>query len=142
MPSQVFWYVENRILYTLNTGDLTPDDFRSMNQQISRFMRESSQRVHVIMDSTRALTLPGLNDIERGHILKYLGEPHCGWTVAVGKNIQLRMISTFISALFSARFHNAATLDEAMQFIRQIDIFDQDLPDFKTWLSTRGVKRA
>lgn len=136
----VVWFVEHRILYVRASGDLTPDDFRHLDQQIIRLMHDAgNQRVHVILDATECHTLPGLKELDRGQILKYFHEPACGWTVVVGKreNIQLRMLATFMTALAGARLHTSTNHDEALLFIRQIDIFEQDFPNLKSWLASR-----
>ena len=141
MPSQVVWFVENRILYVLNRGDLTPDDFRRVDQQVIRLMRESEKRVHVIFDATDCDNLPGLKDLDRGQILKYFREPTCGWTVVIGKreNIQLRMLSTFMTAIAGARLHTSINHEDALYFIRQMDIFDHDFPNFKHWIESQSA---
>lgn len=139
----VAWFVENRILYVFNNGDLTVQDFQLLDQQIIRSMREAqrqgSKRVHVIFDATNCDNLPGLKELDRGQLLKYFREPVCGWTVVLGKreNIQLRMLSTFMTALAGARLHNSTNHDEALLFIRQVDIFDRDFPNLKSWLAAR-----
>ena len=137
--SNAYWFVPDRVVFVHNVGDLIAEDFRQVDNQIIAFMQEAQSRgvkkVHVLVDSTEMRRLPPMRDLERGHILNYIQEPACGWTVVVGvgANPVLGVLSRMLTAVMRVNLEIADTLEQARTFIQGIEPVLADLPNVTRW---------
>ncbi len=122
MAYEVQWYIEKQIQYVRFWNELTIEDFRA-ELEVSRKMMDTSDRplVHVIID---------VNDVTKSIGLKEMAmvmagrEPHPrgGWTILVGqKDAMMKFASSVGRQLLKLRQRNFDTVQEALDFLRDID---------------------
>ena len=139
MSSKAYWFLQDHIIYVQNAGDLTAEDFRSVDKEIIAFMKEAkesspSARVHVLVDSLQMTKLPSLLDLEGGRILKYMQQPNCGTTVVVGvNNSLLNIISRLLTATMGVKLHMTDSLDKAVAYYKNLDPSVDGVPDVEAW---------
>ena len=138
--STAYWYVQNRIVFVHNFGDLSANDFREVDKQISAFMKEAhesrvSEKIHVFVDSTEMGKLPRFTELEGGRILKYMKEQNCGCTIVVGyrNNPMLSILSRLLTSIMRVDLYMADTLSKGVSYVKQIDSTLSDLPDVEQW---------
>lgn len=137
--SNAYWYVEDKVIFVHNVGDLTGDDFHHVDTQIIDLMESSqiadSEKIHIVVDSTEMGKLPPLRDLEGGRILKYMKETRCGWTIVVGyvENPFLSILSRLLTSVMGVDLYMAKTLPTAVGLLKQIEPSLSDLPDIEAW---------
>jgi len=137
--STVHWYIQDKIVFVHNVGDLSAENFRDVDRQIIAFMREVLQKgvtekVHVLVDSTEMDKLPHFTELEGGRILKYMREPNCGWTVVVGYNNPfLTVLSRLLTSVMGVDLYVADRFSKGISLFKQIDPTLPDLPDVNQW---------
>jgi hypothetical protein len=137
--SKAYWYVQNRIIYVHNLGDLTGDDFRLVDKQIIALMQAAQAagitKTHVLVDSVDMRKLPHIMDLEGGRILKYMKEANCGWTVVVGyrNNPFLAVLSRFLTSVMKVNLYMADTMSKGISLFKQIEPDLRELPDVEQW---------
>lgn len=119
------WHTPNRVIYVKNKGELTPDDFRSVDTSIIALMRSapSNNQVHVIVDCTEMGRMPDISQLEFGRILNYFHEPVCGWTVIIDskRNMMLRVGSRILTTMSSKQLQVESTIAAGLAFLRRVD---------------------
>ena len=137
--STAHWYVQEKIVFVHNVGDLSADNFRDVDKQIIAFMSDvlqkgRSDKIHVLVDSTEMDKLPRFTELEGGRILKYMREPNCGWTVVVGNNNPfLTVLSRLLTSVMGVDLYMADRFSKGISFFKQIDPSLPVLPDIHQW---------
>ena len=139
--SIAYWYIPNHIIFVDNVGDLTVPDFWEVDEQIIALMQESvangisQAQTHVIVDCTELQKLPSITQLEGGRILKYFGQPNCGWTMIVGyrKNPFLVILSRLLTSIMRKPLHMAESLADAQKQIAWLLPDIKDIPDIELW---------
>jgi hypothetical protein len=138
--STAYWYVQDRVVYVHNVGDLTADNFREVDTQIIAFMRDtaengSSRKVHVFVDSTEMGKLPRFSELEGGRILKYMKEPNCGWTIVVGhrNNPLLPILSRLLTTVMGVNLYMAETMEKGARLLNRMESDIVEMPDIDVW---------
>ncbi len=137
--SIAYWYVPNHIIFVHNVGDLTAPDFWEVDKQIIALMQESAangvSQVHVLVDCTELQKLPSITQLEGGRILKYFGQPNCGWSMIVGyrKNPFLVILSRLLTSIMQKPLHMAESLADTRKQIAWLAPDITELPDIELW---------
>jgi hypothetical protein len=137
--STAHWYLQDRIVFVHNVGDLSAENFRDVDKHIIAFMREALQKgvtekVHVLVDSTEMDKLPRFTELEGGRILQYMREPNCGWTVVIGSNNPLlTVLSRLLTSIMGVNLYMADRFSKGISLFKQVDPTLLDLPDVDQW---------
>ena len=135
MSIEVSWYLQGHILYTHNA--VSGEVILARNKRILHHMEREGQPpyIHILVDYTgtptdnypdniltfvlkRAQSSEEQNRVRR-HILRH---PLLGWVVAIGiPNSRIQTTANVIAIKDRFRRHDAATLEEALLFLRQKD---------------------
>jgi hypothetical protein len=119
------WLIENRVIRVVNQGKLTANDFRGVDLEILALMDSATTKetIHVVVDCLELESLPGLNELEGGRILKYLFDPRSGWTVVVDQrsNFLLKILSRLLTSVAKKNLTLAKTEREALNFLKAAD---------------------
>lgn len=121
MTVKISWYLEDRIIYSDYSGDVTIDDIFNGTQQVKILAYEGTPLVHNIANMLKVDSFPKnlrqiINSIEQ------LDNNILGWTLIINHNKLLRFIVSAVSQLAKARFRIFETEDEALKFLYTVDM--------------------
>ena len=120
MPVEVSWYIEDRIIYSSYSGNVTIDDVRKGTQAVKKLAYEGTPLVHNIADMLEIDTFPK-NIRQIRSVIEQLDNNILGWTLIINHNKLLRFIVSSISQLAKARFRIFESGDEALDFLYRMD---------------------
>jgi len=120
MPHQVNWYLENRVIFLSSYGEITDQDLLGVDQPIIDYMNHSDATlVHLIVDAANMTTPPSFKVVSQ---LKWPKHPQYGWAIIIGlKNPIQRFFVAVATNVFKTRQRMFNTLDEALDFLNEID---------------------
>ena len=121
MPYSLDWYIPSQILFNRYYGVMTEEDLRKSMVQIEASMKASTMPfVHVIIhvaDITENLPLPTILKV-----MKDFPTQRGGWVLNVGTQSRItKMLISLGSQVANTRSRAVDTLDEAFQFLRDVD---------------------
>lgn len=122
MPYTTDWLIPNEILYVHYSGASTADELRECLLKLHD-MIESSPRhfVHVISDvGDVEATVPVMESLR---IVRQVGDhPRSGWSLNIReKSPVVKMGSAIGSSVLNLRFRAFATLDQALNHLKEFD---------------------
>ena len=120
MPYRVSWLVEGRVIMAELSGNLTRQELLPYNQTICQHLDSAgTSQVHYLVDASRVHNVPSLTAAKD---FTFLYHPRMGWTAAVGVQSPLvRWVGNFLSKLLKARTRELPSVDEALDFLQQVD---------------------
>ena len=120
MSSQSSWYIENCIILVANEGTTTDQELFNVDQQIVNYMNQATAPlVHVIVDNRKLTVLPSVKAFTQ---LTFPKHSQCGWVLVVGPaNTLIRFINLIVTNVSQTRNRMFNTLDEALDFLNEID---------------------
>jgi len=120
MPVEVTWYLEDRIIYSKYSGNVTIEDVRNGTQQVKKFAYQGTPLVHNIANMLEIETFPkNLRQIRNA--IEQLDNNILGWTVIINRNKLLRFIVSTVSQLARARFLIFDNQEDALAFLYRMD---------------------
>ena len=128
MPSEINWYIPNRVLYVREYGALTLDDTLATNEQAREHLDGSTRKLHILIDHTDLESAPrSLSGLVK--TLDTFRHPNMGWFVIIGhgSNRYFRALAQFITHFFGTNMREVDSLGEALAFLVEID---EDLEPF------------
>lgn len=140
--SKAQWYIKDQVIYCVNIGELTGDDFRDVDSQIKQLLREAadnnSSTVHIIVDNEQMTSLPSILELEGGQILKYFSEPNCGTTLVVAKknNPFLTVLSKLLTSVMGKQLFMARDMESALRELHRLEPDVEQFPDIEHMRST------
>lgn len=122
MTLQTTWYIEGHITLTHFIGESTVDDLKQANQWALECTRAYPDRpVHHLVDATQQ-TRTAISASLMRDTMSVFKEPNYGWLVLIGINdVVSRMLVSIATQLFKINVHTVATMNEAVQFLQEID---------------------
>jgi hypothetical protein len=133
MPIEVSWLIPQRVVYERFSGEITLDDIRQNSELVGPLMAEGIPLIHTIIDVTEVTSHPGLNEIRNSTPMETYDNE--GWRILVGGNAIARFIGSVILQLMQRRFRAYPTMEEAIQFLAEID----DSLDLSDYLRDTGT---
>lgn len=122
MPFEMRWFVENRIILTRYTGNITSDDIREQMGQTKNLMMEGTPLIHSIIDLSQIEKWPPLNVVNEFRSIDISEvRQKMGWSIIVVDNMLLKFGTSLFSPIFKLRQRIFSTLDEALIFLQQED---------------------
>jgi hypothetical protein len=120
MPMQLSWYLENRVMLLVNHGDSSDQDVFDIDQPIIDYLNQSqAPLVHLIIDNIGAKYIPSVKAVTS---VKWPKHPQYGWTILVGlTNPFQRFVNVVATNFFKARQRMFDTMDEALDFLNEVD---------------------
>ncbi len=137
--SIAYWYIENQVIFVHNVGDLTADDFRAVDKQITQLLMEATENgnseVQIVVDNEDMASLPSILELEGGRILKYFAQPNCGLTLVIMNktNSFLVVLSRLLTSVMGKKLLLASSFDDVMSQLRQLNIDLENIPHISTW---------
>jgi len=120
MPIENRWYAEPLIVLNRMYGELTAAELSqgdSINQTYYDHLPEGAL-LHFIVDMREVTHMP--NDLRATRTVS-APRPNTGWIVLVTSDPLHKMIASMISLVMHLRYKVVASLDEALDFLRQHD---------------------
>jgi hypothetical protein len=120
MPIENRWYAEPLIVLNRMYGEMTIaelSDNDHMNQTYYDHLPEGAL-LHFIVDMREVTHMP--NDLRATRTVS-APRPNTGWIVLVTSDPLHKMIASMISLVMHLRYKVVASLDEALDFLRQHD---------------------
>jgi hypothetical protein len=135
MPFDVSWYLEKRVLYVRVSGIIRDDEIKPFDDVMLRYIEQGEgQLVHAISDFRAAEKMPAIRTMVRK--LSFPSHPQFGWTAFFGfRSPILIMTLSVVPQVFKARFRHLSSLDQALNFLPQVDDTLPDLHQFKDRLA-------
>ncbi len=120
MSSQVSWFLEKRVILTYNEGVVTDEDMFANDQPIIDYLNQCTvPLVHMIVDHRKGLGSPSSKALAQ---LSWPKHPKVGWMILVGMaNPFQKFVVTVTSNFFKTRMRMINTMDEALDFLNQVD---------------------
>lgn len=120
MPVDVSWYLEDRIIYSKYSGNITIDDIRNGTQQVKQLVYEGTPLVHNIAHLLEINNFPKNIRKIRNTVVR-MDNNVIGWTVVINRNKLLRFIVSTVSQLARARFRIFDNQADAIDFLYRMD---------------------
>jgi hypothetical protein len=120
MPSQLSWYLENRVMQIVNHGDVADQDLFDIDESVIQYIDQSSAPlVHLIVDHRNGNNAPSAKGLTQ---LNWPKNPRLGWTILIGlKNPFQRFVTVVAANFFKIRLRLVNTMDEALDFLNEVD---------------------
>ena len=120
MTSQVSWLLEKRVILTYNEGIVSDEDMFANDQPILDYLNACTvPLVHMIVDHRKGVGSPSSKALAQ---LSWPKHPKTGWTILVGMaNPFQKFVVTVASNFFKSRMRMVNTMDEALDFLNQVD---------------------
>lgn len=137
--SIAYWYIKNQVIFIDNVGDVTADDFRSVDTQVIQLLMEAAEDgdfdVKVVVDNEKMTSLPSILELEGGRILKYFSQPNCGLTLVVinRSNPFLVVLSRLLTTVMGKKLLLADSLDDVMKQLKYLNIDLDNIPHISIW---------
>jgi hypothetical protein len=140
MAAEIWWYVTGRILYS--PGSTLKEDIAQRNAMALELIETEGQppMVHTLIDHTKRYSAEELQTLPRqvqyyifsdGNEVreKLIRHPMLGWVLSINTpTTALKMAGSVISQQDNYRWRHFDTLDEALDFLEQIDTTLGKLP--------------
>ena len=120
MTSQVGWLLEKRVILTYNEGVVADEDMFANEQPILDYLNECTvPLVHMIVDHRKGIGTPSSKALAQ---LRWPKHPRMGWMILVGMaNPLQKFVVTGASNFFKTRMRMMNTMDEALDFLNEVD---------------------
>ncbi|MBA3873824.1 MAG: hypothetical protein H0X30_32225 [Anaerolineae bacterium] len=120
MPVQLSWYLENRVILMVNHDGSSDQELLELDQPVINYLNQSNASlVHLIWNNNDSKYMPSINATKA---LQFPKHPQFGWTITVGLNNPLqRFIVAVANAFFKSRVRMVNTMDEALDFLNEVD---------------------
>jgi len=120
MSSQLNWLLENRVILTFNQGIVTDQDMFDNDEPVTAYMNQcSAPLVHMIVDHRKGIGTPSSKAMAQ---LNWPKHPKMGWIILVGMaNPFQKFVVAVTSNFFKTRMRMLNTMDEALDFLNQVD---------------------
>ena len=120
MPFEISWYREGRIVGLRYYGNITLDDLKAATKAFADYVEKGTPPVHSLADVREVNKYPvNLHQIAAAI---NRGDPNrVGWTVIVTSSTPIRFISTAIGNLIRSKVRAFATLEAALDYLREVD---------------------
>ncbi len=119
MPYEISWLVEKRVVYTRMYGFVTGEELANQNKDMTPFVKSSVQLLHTITDATDGIgTDVKLRDLQKAN---FTDIDNLGWAIYVSPSKMNRFFASVITQLSHKRGRQFATLEEALNFLSDID---------------------
>lgn len=128
MNHSVTWYLDQRIVLTVISGDVTLDDLKQASIETNRLVRAGIPLVHDVADMRTMTSFPTrINDF--AWMVPYLKETNLGWLIIVTQNPIVRFLGNTLSQVANSRMRSFVTLQEAFDFLAYVDSTLPPLPE-------------
>jgi hypothetical protein len=128
MNYSVTWHLNQRIILTVISGDVTVDDLKQASIETNRLVRAGIPLVHEVIDMRAMTSYPTrINDL--AWLVPYLKETNLGWLIVVTQNPIVRFLSNTLSQVASSRMRSFMTPQEAFDFLAYVDSTLPPLPE-------------
>lgn len=120
MSSQVSWLLEQRVILTYNEGVVSDQDMYDNEGLILDYLNQCSvPLVHMVVDHRKGIGSPSSKTLAQ---LSWANSPKLGWLILVGMaNPFQKFVVTVASNVFKTRMRMLNTMDEALDFLNQVD---------------------
>ena len=120
MSLKLSWYLENRVMMIVAQGDYTDTELINLDDHVIKYLDQSSAPlVHMIMDRQETDHIPSPKS---AMMVKWPRHPRYGWTLVVGtSNAFQRFVVAIANNFFKGRQRNFDTLDQALDFLNEVD---------------------
>lgn len=122
MPTELSWFVENRIMLLKVIGAIEADTMHTAMQEVSANLDASAEvLIHLIIDvrhgENNVMNLKARVEAVR----PVLEHAQCGWVILVGQtNPVANFLSSTTAQVFKARFRSFKTAEEGIEFLRNV----------------------
>ncbi|MCE9596388.1 MAG: hypothetical protein K8S54_00320 [Spirochaetia bacterium] len=116
MPYSISWFDPDKILFMQAPGSISEADVFDADRELRETLtRAKSNRIHLIIDDSKMLSMPGVSVTMK---IKTLDHPKMGWTVVIGQSDKVyRMLYTITCHLRKLPLYFALNMDEAATFL-------------------------
>jgi len=119
MPYKMSWLVEKRVIYTRLYGHVTSEELAAYYQEMLGYSQESELLLHTLTDSTDITNIDmGLRDLQN---TPFADIRNLGWAIFISSSKINRFFASVITQLSKKRGRQFATLEEALEFLQDID---------------------
>jgi hypothetical protein len=116
------WLYPRRVLFATIPDRMMPEDIvQYMGDFIQELETIPNPRVHVIYDVSQVQKLPGTVRDYLNATFDVTSLPGHGWAILIGANAAVNLILTVYMNLNSNNIRACSSLEEAMEFLHQID---------------------
>jgi hypothetical protein len=120
MPFQSSWYVDKRVLYVELIGELTVEDLKGIVQMYYA-IEETDGPLHSITDTSKMTKFPTNPAQLAGAFKGYKGNSTSGWSIILSNNALANFAMVFVAKFSDARYKTAHSVEDAVQFLSEID---------------------
>ncbi len=115
------WVINKRVLYSRVWGVQTQEHIEQSDEDMKQFLEEGTPLIHLIMDARELESMPkSLGNIQS--TISAITDPAYGWVVAIEtKNPVTKFMGLMVAKLFRLRFRRVATIEDAIQFLSEMD---------------------
>ncbi len=122
MAYKTGWYIEGQVSYAQCISPCDAEEFRAGLEEIDVLLGQGQRPlIHTIVDLTRLEESIGLVQMAKA-IRGRKPDPRVGWVIMVGEqNKVVRFSASVVRQILQMRQRSFDTLDEALDFLRDID---------------------
>jgi len=116
------WMIDKRVIFGYAYDDLTNDEMLGHNNRMIELLDEGEPLVHAILVTHPETKLPTPSIASGNRILSFIGHRNLGWNIVVhNPNSIMAKLSIILAKIARARYRQFDNIDEAIQFLKEID---------------------
>lgn len=130
----VNWIVDEHLILLQSPETVTLEELMQTDSQvIDMFEKSSKPLIHIIIDVPDEHTLPGLKGLSQ---ITFIKHPKMGYALIIGGNVVSRMFGQIVGSAAKIRIRFFKTMDEALEFLPNVDTTLPNIDTLKENLST------
>ena len=112
------WIIENRVCLMVTPKAVTAMDLQKLDHDLSQWLDEASEQLHLIADLRRLNTIPPIKSLIA---LNYVHHPRLGQMLTVGitNNPLARFIITSGTQIMRLNYKDFNTTEEALAYLKK-----------------------
>ena len=119
MMKMVSWHVENKIILVVNNHELSIEELKQVDTDITQMLDAGNAPVHIIYKAGNFKTPTDISQVRNS--LTFLQHPAIGWIVTVNTNRLINFISLVVTNLSKINLKTASDITEAESILAKID---------------------
>lgn len=129
MISEIYWLVPQHLLYWHLSGHITSDEICAMSQFIGEQVNiNSSHKLHILIEGNGISKIDYKSENARNALRALAKQPWMGKVAVFIRNYPIQVQLNALSGGFGLNWHNVASMQDAIRFLRQHDHQLQDVP--------------
>jgi hypothetical protein len=134
MGAKVGWYIKDRVVLSYFWGQITSEEVEYVMDQATDHIQSGIHPVHSIVHGLEVTKYP-MNLPQVLQMTSVLKNSDFGWFIMITDDRMARFMSSVVSQVTKLKFRSISTIEETVEFLRDMDPSLPELPPMDDFLS-------